>query len=392
MSVDLANPSGRSLVLDVSRLIWRVWTGRLPTGIDKVCLAYLDHFGPRSLAMIQRGRFRCVLDPVLSDQLFALLGVGGTGFRRKLIALLAAMPLHRYRDSLAGKIYLNVGHTGLDASGFADWLRGTGMQPVFLIHDLIPITHPQYCRDGEDRRHARRIAQALDCAAAIIVNSRDTGVALERFAEANGYPLARTVVAWLGTDEPAHYPVRGQAARPYFAVVGTIEARKNHIMLLRVWQRLAARLGDAAPLLIVIGQRGWEADETFTLLDRAAGDGALVRELSRCSDAELRGWIAGARALLMPSHVEGYGLPAIEALQGGVPVIASDLAVYREVAGTIPLYLNADDEPAWEAAIIDFTGDGEDRNRQLRALGAFKAPTWEDHFAAVELLLEDLAR
>lgn len=342
--------------------------------------------------MIQRGRFRCVLDPVLSDQLFALLGVGGTGFRRKLIALLAAMPLHRYRDSLAGKIYVNVGHTGLDASGFADWLRGTGMRPVFLIHDLIPITHPQYCRDGEDRRHARRIAQALDCAAAIIVNSRDTGVALERFAEANGNPLARTVVAWLGTDEPAHYPVRGQAARPYFAVVGTIEARKNHIMLLRVWQRLAARLGDAAPLLIVIGQRGWEADETFTLLDRAAGDGALVRELSRCSDAELRGWIAGARALLMPSHVEGYGLPAIEALQGGVPVIASDLAVYREVAGTIPLYLNADDEPAWEAAIIDFTGDGENRNRQLRALGAFKAPTWEDHFAAVELLLEDLAR
>ena len=87
----------RSLLLDVSRLIWRVWTGRLPTGIDRVCLAYLDRFAARSLAVVQRREFRMVLPPDLSDALFALLRRGGPGFRRGLVRLLGQAMLRRAR-------------------------------------------------------------------------------------------------------------------------------------------------------------------------------------------------------------------------------------------------------------------------------------------------------
>jgi hypothetical protein len=73
----------RDLLLDVTRLVWRVWSGRLPTGIDRVCLAYLDHYAPRSLAVIQRKELRLVLSVRHSDQLFALLRAGGPGFRRR---------------------------------------------------------------------------------------------------------------------------------------------------------------------------------------------------------------------------------------------------------------------------------------------------------------------
>ena len=108
----------RDVLLDVTRLVWRVWVGRLPTGIDRVCLAYLQHYAPRALAVIQRGPLRLVLDPATSDRLFALLRRVGPGFRWRLAALLLAADLRdRPRRSLRGLLYLNIGHTGLNSPG-----------------------------------------------------------------------------------------------------------------------------------------------------------------------------------------------------------------------------------------------------------------------------------
>lgn len=385
------NPSDRDLVLDVSRLIWRVWTGRLATGIDKVCLAYLSHFGPSALAMIQYGRLRMVFDAPASDRLFALLAAGGPKFRQSFVSWSMGALIHRYRGGLSGKIYLNVGHTGLNASGLVTWLQASGMRPVFLIHDLIPITHPQFCRPGESQHHTRRIRHALACADGIIVNSQDTLDKLAGFAAAHGYRLDKTTVAWLGIDHVAPSPAETIASeRPNFLVVGTIEARKNHILLLRIWERLFKRFGEELPRLIVVGQRGWEAEDAIALLDQAKNIHGGVQELGKCSDATLAELTRHTRALLMPSYAEGFGLPVLEALQLGVPVIASDLAVFRELAGSIPLYLDPEAEPAWEAAIVDFFSDSDERERQLRAITTFPAPSWNQHFANIESFLAEL--
>src|SRR4029079_10859366 len=121
------------------------------------------------------------------------------------------------------------------------------------------------------------------------------------------------------------------------------------------WARMIARWGAAALRLLIIGQRGWEADEVFDLLDRSEKLRGHVIELSRCSDEELARHLGSARALLFPSRAEGYGLPLLEALGSGVPVIASDLPVFREVGADIPDYLDPLEARGWEAAIIDYS-------------------------------------
>jgi glycosyltransferase involved in cell wall biosynthesis len=90
----------------------------------------------------------------------------------------------------------------------------------------------------------------------------------------------------------------------------------------------------------------------------------------------------------MPSFAEGFGLPVIEALQDGTPVIAGDLAVYREVVGDIPLYLDQGDAEKWKSAISSFISDCPERERQKRVIEGFRAPDWPAHFAAVEPWLE----
>lgn len=381
----------RPFLLDVSRLIWRVWTGRLPTGIDRVCLAYMDHFGPRAQAVVQRGSLRFVLSRRRSHELFALLKRGGPGFRAALAALLAGAAARGSRSrGLKGAIYLNIGHTGLDSRGLPDWLARIGVKPVYLVHDLIPITHPAFCRAGEAARHRARMRNALKSACGIIVNSRATGDALAEFARAEGLPQPDSQVAWLGADEQVPPAGLTLPQRPYFVMIGTIEARKNHMMLLRLWQRLVAELGDPAPELVLVGQRGWEADAVFAVLDDDPQLADHVREMGRCDDATMLALLDGARALLMPSFIEGFGIPVIEALQRGTPVIASDLPVFREISGQIPLFLDPTDEAAWSRAVRDFSGDSSERQRQLALMPEFVAPDWDAHFALVEQWLKRL--
>jgi len=387
----------REILIDVSRLIWRQWAGRLPTGIDRVCLAYLEHFGSRSQAVIQKGRHRRILSPLLSDMLGALLLRGGLRFRLGLVLLLPLILLSKRGGSgNDGRIYLNVGHTGLDEPSLPDWIAATGLRTVYLVHDLIPVRYPRFCRDGEAERHRLRMRNALKSAAGIIANSQATLDDLADFAAEENMRMPPSVAAWLAPPPPVQPAASGDpglslpAGRPWFVTLGTIEGRKNHALLLRTWQRLAARLGDQAPVLLVIGQRGWKADDVFALLDGCPPLKPHVRELGQCSDEDLAFYLSGARALLMPSFAEGFGLPVVEALAYGTPVLASDLPVYREIAGDIPLYLDPLDGQGWEAAIRAYCGDAPDRERQLAAMGSFHAPSWEDHFAKVDDWLASL--
>jgi glycosyltransferase involved in cell wall biosynthesis len=114
-----------------------------------------------------------------------------------------------------------------------------------------------------------------------------------------------------------------------------------------------------------------------------------VIEKRRCPDAALATWLQHAQALLFPSFVEGFGLPLLEALSQGVPAIASDLAVFREFAGEIPDYLDPLDGSGWKARVLDYAQpDSALRRAQLERMRGFQAPTWENHFATVEGLIE----
>ncbi len=382
--------SGASILLDVSRLPWRAWEGKLPTGIDRTCLAYVEHFGSRSQAVVQRGSSTLVLPHDASQRLFDLLRAPGADIRSRLARLVAGGLLFRRRDDLSGRIYLNVGHTGLDKPGHTEWVQRTGVQPFYFVHDLIPLNHPQYCRPGEPEKHLRRMRALLSLGAGVIANSRETLNELAVFAGLqHALDMPPGLVAPLGVVDgmprdvdAAHVTLPG---RPYFVMLGTIEGRKNHLLILNIWSELARRLGTACPQLVIIGQRGWESEQAVDMLDRNEDIRGHVIELSRCDDAQLAAYMANARALLFPSFVEGYGLPLVEALSLGTPVIASNLGVFRELAGDIPDYFSPIDGLGWARAIEGYAQtESPLRDAQKARMAGWQPPSWQQHFALVD--------
>lgn len=380
----------RPFLFDATRLISRSWTRRLSTGIDRVCYAYLDRFASLSHAVVQhRGMFR-ILTAGHSERLFEILRGPDAHFRHRL-ALLApgAIAEGRTGTDTGGAVYLNVSHTDFDLADHARWAERCRLRPVYLIHDLIPVTHPELCRPHAVVRHRGRVTGALRTAAGIVVNSRATAADLERFAMRERLPLPPVLAAPLGLAALAGSPP-ATAPQPYFVCVGTIEPRKNHAMLLQVWRQLIRRTGDRTPRLVLIGQWGVNADHVRAMLH---GDAVLrehVTMLTRCPDAELGGWIAGARALLMPTLAEGFGLPVAEALALSTPVIASDLPCFREIGQGVPVLLDPHDVAAWERAIGSFDRAGSEAARQCAAMRRYQPMTWDSHFADVESWLETL--
>jgi glycosyltransferase involved in cell wall biosynthesis len=346
----------------------------LPTGIDRVGLEYVRHFGGRGRAVITyRGRAG-VLPQRSSARAFATLL---NGKRRPLAgawlmsrAAVWDARFHPPQDTLL----INTGHYGLEDGAYAAPLRRRRARTVVFVHDLIPISHPQYCRPGERERHIARTRTALSIAAGIVVNSGDTRRELERFAAAEGMRMPPTLVAPLASSLPPVKPLARPIAEPYFVMLGTVEPRKNHQLLLAAWERM----GAGAPKLLVIGQRGWACDDIYAALKRSRD----VVHKEACTDAELVTALAHAEALLMPSLAEGFGIPVVEALALGVPVLASDLPVFREFAGEVPQYLSPTDPDAWAQAIGGFI---------RRPASGFRAPTWVAHMAAVERFLCELS-
>jgi glycosyltransferase involved in cell wall biosynthesis len=381
---------GQPILLDVSRLVWRAWAGKMPTGIDRTCLAYVSHFRGRAQAVVQKGASTLVLPVEASLRLFDLLLAPKNDFKLKLTTLLTTGLLFRRSGDLSGKLYLNVGHTGLDKPGHGEWIRRVGVLPFYFVHDLIPLTHPEYCRSGEPEKHLRRMTALLSLGTGVIANSRETLNELAVFAGLQqALHMPPGLVAPLGVGEGLGTGTKAEGislpGRPYFVMLGTIEGRKNHLLILNLWAQMARRLGTASPQLVVIGQRGWESEQVCDMLDRSEAIRGHVIELSRCGDVQLAAYMANARALLFPSFVEGYGLPLVEALAAGTPVIASDLSVFRELAGDIPDYLSPVDGLGWSEAIEAYASEScTARAAQIDRMAGWNPPRWEDHFAQVE--------
>jgi glycosyltransferase involved in cell wall biosynthesis len=261
---------------------------------------------------------------------------------------------------------------------------------VYFLHDLIPLTHPECCRPGEADKHRQRLLTMLQTGHGIIANSQATLEDLSAFARDAGLRATPSVVAHLGVETLPAAPAQAPLPDPYFVALGTIEARKNHLLLLQLWRQMAESGLEPLPKLVLIGQRGWECEQVIDMLERCQSLRGQVLELGDCDDAALAGWLRHARALLFPSFAEGYGMPLAEALHVGVPAICSDLPVFREIAAGVPEFLDPLDGPAWRSAVLDYARpDSPRRAAQLARLRGFRAPTWADHFATVDQALRD---
>ncbi len=381
------------IVLDITRIIGRGLKGRLPTGVDRVCLAYLEHFKHAQIFIHIHGQ-GIVLTAEDSTAVRSWLLNPNTYSQLKkseqidFIAKLIARILRSARVKPAqNAFFINVGHSGLEHSRYRLWLKQNPVRPIYMVHDLIPITHPEYCREGEFERHTIRMKAIIQTAAGIITNSQDTLDQLNQFTAQHQLPIRPSLVAHLGIlPTTAHRNALAPIPTPYFTMLGTIEPRKNHLLVLNVWRKLVEKYGPRTPKLVLIGQRGWECEQVVDMLERCSSLKGIVIELSEVSDLELSGWLQHTEALLFPSFAEGFGLPLIEALQQGVTVVASDLPVFHEIVGDVPHYLDPIDGIGWLAAIERIWLD-----QQIETLQSIKPlPTWSDHFQKLDHWLTQL--
>ena len=384
-----------AILVDISRLLFRRFARRLPTGVDRVSLEYLRRYRGVARAVLGLRGFHVVLPRAISARIFQFLSdqpahrfVDWLLLPQLVIAAVSGIWTER---KVEGAILFNTGHMGLSDEKYARRLRKRGVRPVFMVHDLIPITHPEFCRRGEGEKHRRRMQNILKLGHGIVANSQETLTSLHDFSRSVTLPLPPTVVAPLAPGLSGVPVGSCLITVPYFVVLSTIEPRKNHLMLLHLWRRLREEMGENTPHLVIIGQRGWECENVVDLLERSEILRGYVFEFSRCTDADLATYLHYAKALLFPSFVEGYGMPLIEALAAGVPVIASDLKVFREFAADIPDYVDPLDPQRWLGLIGEYASVGSVRRAaQLERVRTFRLPTWEQHFALLDSLLLQL--
>ena len=392
------------VILDISRLISRL-RHVTPSGVDRVEMAYarglLAHYGgDLAFAAVHPsgiyGRLpRTAALAFLDETERSWAHQNERAPARSLVSvgrwLVALRPIRTGMGS--GEVYVQVSpHHLTRPAQVRRILAQENARFVCMVHDLVPIEYPEYARPGGAELHARRMATVAERADAVIVNSAATGTSLRRWIEGQGGTSPPIHVALLGTEPVAEAPRASPAnGRPFFLCLGTIEPRKNHLLLLHLWRRMAETLpSESVPRLVVVGRRGWENEQILDLLDRCPALKPHVEEVNNCSDFELAGLLRDARALLMPSFAEGYGMPVAEALSVGTPVIASAIAAHREVGGEVPDYLDPLDGPAWQAAILDHARRGPLHMGQLARLPQWHAPGWAEHMTIAVNVIEDL--
>jgi glycosyltransferase involved in cell wall biosynthesis len=389
------------ILIDVTRLVVRLFTGKKSTGVDRVSLAYVAHFS-RSIharAVLSLGSRVVVLSERNSGELFEKILNADHKIIKKIYWLkwlTLYLTSSANNASFSTSLMFNTGHKGLDSIAYGRTLVKMGVRPIFFIHDLIPLTHAEYCRPNEDVKHKQRITQAIKLGAGLILNSTYTESILQDFAKVHSLQLPATIVSRLSAELPMQSSaqidlVEAAPKLPYFVMLGTVEPRKNHLMILQIWRNLFEQYGVNTPKLIVIGQRGWECEQVIDALERSTAVRTHVVENNDCSDTELAGILKGARALLFPSFVEGYGIPLVESLQLATPVIASDIPVFREIGQGVPDFINTLDGLGWLNAIEDYMQEHSAmRKSQLTRMASYTHWSWTDHFAVVDAFIGDL--
>jgi glycosyltransferase involved in cell wall biosynthesis len=245
-------------------------------------------------------------------------------------------------------------------------IRRFGGRIVTVIYDLIPLRLPEYCSAGLVLVFQRWFDQAVAHSDMLLCISRavrdDVNAYLDACDMRPSHPLRLDY--WpLGADilpagQDQH--IRPEVARmasdtttPLFLVVGTIEPRKGHSGVLDAFEGLWAEGSQVR--LCLAGKEGWEVDHLMRRIRHHPLLGTRLFFVEHFSDAEINLCYAGAHALIAGSVAEGYGLPIVEAAQHKVPVIATDIAVFREVAGAGAAYFPLGDRTALMALVMQFS-------------------------------------
>ncbi len=254
------------------------------------------------------------------------------------------------------------------------WMRPWERGPfVLTVHDISFVVHPEWFRRGEAAFYTGLIRSAARRARKVITVSEFCRTEIAEKWDIPADRIEATHEAARSVFRPSKKRASGPATLLY---VGAIHPRKNLRRLIRVWERL--RGGRFPELrLRVIGPAGWSAGDDLEMLRKAVATGGAVWDGAQ-TDEQLRQAYGSVTMLVYPSLYEGFGLPPLEAMACGCPVVCSSAASLSEVCGESAEYFEPTSEEEMMAAVALVLGS-ENRREELRKAGLARAEefSWE---------------
>ncbi|MFG1417582.1 glycosyltransferase [Xanthobacter sp. V0B-10] len=242
-------------------------------------------------------------------------------------------------------------------AGTFEELRAKGARCVLVVHDLMVWDAPQWTAGRDPRDYSANMLSVLAQADHLVCVSKATAAVVGRAFAELGRPVPPLPVAHPAGLPPGAAP-RGapppgfDASRPFVLYCSTIEVRKNHVMLLNLWDRLREALPpERLPRLVMAGRWGWYVDTVRLMMERNWRLAPHVQVCENLRDENLLWLYRKARFTVFPSFTEGFGLPVAESLAVGTPVVVSTAPALIEASGGNMPALDPYDLPAWQREI-----------------------------------------
>ena len=229
---------------------------------------------------------------------------------------------------------------------------------IVTIHDLSMFLFPECFESGTRSMMQSVCEKAILNSDSIITISHSVKKELCDFFS---YPKDRVFVTHLAGDSKFHPRCHAEclsvlekynlAYKSFTLFVGTIEPRKNLVTLIHAYQSIPESFRNKYPF-VVIGHKGWKSEKEHSLF-ASGSEAGWLKYLSYVTEQELPVLYSGSKLLFLPSLYEGFGLPLVEAMGSGVPVVCSNIPVLREIGAVAPCYVNSGDVNQWTSTITE---------------------------------------
>lgn len=263
--------------------------------------------------------------------------------------------------------------------------RAISFDVSVLVYDLIPIKTPAYVADGMSVLFRNWLDGVYRLADHLVAISEHTATDVREDLARLGYgtpvsvaPLAHEFMAGEDTGGQLRVSTLNDTDRPYVLYVGTVEARKNLLGLLRVWKALAEEMKLDTPRLLIAGKLGWGIDDFLALHRQSAGLDGLVRLVDRPGDAELAHLFRNCLFTVFPSFYEGWGLPIGEGLWFGKTCVTSNNSSMPEVGGDMCAYVDPRNLGELFGEVKRMVQDADYRASYEKRIDREKLRTWRD--------------
>jgi glycosyltransferase involved in cell wall biosynthesis len=271
---------------------------------------------------------------------------------------------------------------------------------AFICYDMIPLLHPEFFAPKSARSFRTMFHSVVPLTDVVVVTARQIARDFSAYCADHGIPVPELRTCKLGADlpvqsqsQPAALPT-GLEPERYALFVSTIEPRKGHGLLFKIWQRLLAEgIPQAHQFkLVFVGRRGWLVDDLLAEMKAHSSYGESLLVLSGLDDGQLVALYRNAAFGLFPSLYEGYGLPVVEAFNYGKAVLSSNGGSLAEVVGEFSPQLDPTDEEAWYAALKRWITEPAAREPFEEAIRTrYRHPSWPEAAEAFFRILDEEA-